>query len=74
MREQPPLAVFPQSFEQSEKPFALDVAEAPGEQEDAKGAKDTKVEGEGHGVVGVEGAVENVGAVSERKHQSWKSS
>lgn len=30
----------------SQNPFALDVAQALSEQEDAKGAKDTKIDGE----------------------------
>jgi hypothetical protein len=38
----------------SENPLAFDVAQAPGEQEDAKGAKDTKLKGEGHGIDAVE--------------------
>ena len=50
--------VNPQALKESiwsENPFAFDVAEAPGEQEDAKDAKDAEVEGEGHGGVSVYG-------------------
>jgi len=49
-----------------ENPSALDVAQAPSEQEDATGTKDTKIEGKWHGVVGVKGAVKNEGMTSGR--------
>ena len=53
----------------SQNPAALDVAQAPGGEENAKGAKHKKIEGKGHGVPGVEGAVEDVGAISKRQNK-----
>lgn len=51
-----------EQYFRSENPPALDVAQAPAEQENAKGAKHKKVKGKGHRVPGVEGAVIKYGA------------
>jgi len=48
--------------------------QADGKEGGAKEEQTCEIGQQMHHVFAVEGAVENVGAVRERKHQSWKSS